>query len=178
MAAPPKPLDFRIEMRQCLKLMGKPAARRLDARARQRRLDGFRRLCQERRVPFTQQRRGILEVLLALGTHPTADEIAAALGLRMPGVSRATVYRNLEVLVGLGVITKVCHPGAAVRYDARTDVHHHLVCLRCNAIVDFTHERLNALPVPDTSGFGFVVRDLRVQLRGTCRRCRELEDMP
>lgn len=146
--------------------------------ARERRLDGFRRLCRERRVPCTRQRRVVFEALLDLESHPTADEVAAALEPRLPGVSRATVYRNLEVLVGLGVITKVCHPGAAVRYDTRTDVHHHLVCLRCNAIVDFTDERLNALPFPDTSGFGFVVRDYRVQLRGTCRRCRELEDMP
>lgn len=124
----------------------------------------------------TPQRRLVFEVLLDLETHPTADEIAAALERRLPGASRATVYRNLEILVGLGVITKVCHPGAAVRYDVRTDVHHHLVCLRCNAIVDFNDERLNALPVPDTSGLGFVVRDCRVQLRGTCRLCRELEE--
>jgi Fur family peroxide stress response transcriptional regulator len=148
----------------------------LDARARRTRLDAFRRLCRDKRVLCTPQRRLVFEVLLDLETHPTADEIAAALERRLPGASRATVYRNLEILVGLGVITKVCHPGAAVRYDVRTDVHHHLVCLRCNAIVDFNDERLNALPVPDTSGLGFVVRDCRVQLRGTCRLCRELEE--
>jgi Fe2+ or Zn2+ uptake regulation protein len=97
---------------------------------------------------------------------------------RDPGVSRATVYRALESLARMGVITKACHPGKAVRYDSRTETHHHLVCLHCDEVIDITDERLDALPVPDTSALGFQVSDFRVQLRGTCRRCRELEETP
>jgi len=95
---------------------------------------------------------------------------------RDPGVARATVYRTLESLARIGVITKACHPGKAIRYDSLTETHHHLVCLRCDTVIDIADERLDALPVPDTSSFGFEITDFRVQLRGLCRRCRELEE--
>jgi Fe2+ or Zn2+ uptake regulation protein len=94
---------------------------------------------------------------------------------RLP-VSRATVFRTLEAFVRRGLITKACHPGSAVRYDRRLDRHHHLVCLACARVVDIQDARLDALPVPDTRRFGFAVSDFRVQLRGTCRQCRDQED--
>ena len=90
-----------------------------------------------------------------------------------PRISRATVHRNLETLSQMGVITKTCHPGAVARYDARVDIHHHLICLRCNSIVDIDDENLSSLTIPDTSAFGFEVSDFRVQLRGICRNCRK-----
>jgi Fe2+ or Zn2+ uptake regulation protein len=118
----------------------------------------------------------VLEAVLDLDDHPTADRVHEAVARRDPGVSRATVYRALESLARIGVITKACHPGKAVRYDSRTEIHHHLVCLRCDTVVDIADERLDALPVPDTSSLGFDVSDFRVQLRGICRRCREQEE--
>jgi Fe2+ or Zn2+ uptake regulation protein len=75
----------------------------------------------------------------------------------------------------MGVITKVCHPGSAVRYDMRTAMHHHLVCMHCDWLVDISDPRLDAIRIPDTSALGFEVTDFRVQLRGICRRCRRLE---
>jgi Fur family peroxide stress response transcriptional regulator len=148
----------------------------MDQEAKQARVDEFRRLCREQGQPLTEQRLTVLEVVLDLDNHPTADQVHEAVTRRDPGVSRATVYRALESLARMGVITKACHPGKAVRYDSRTQTHHHLVCLRCDEVIDIIDDRLDALPVPDTSGFGFEVSDLRVQLRGICRRCRELEE--
>ena len=108
--------------------------------------------------------------------HPTADEVHAALGRRRVRVARATVFRTLESLVRFGLITKACHPGSAVRYDGRTELHHHLVCLRCNRMQDISDPHLDTMRVPDTGHYGFVVSDFRVQLRGICRECREQED--
>jgi Fur family ferric uptake transcriptional regulator len=92
---------------------------------------------------------------------------------RLPGIARTTVYRTLEHLTRMGIITKACHPGPVARFDPRTEIHHHLVCLYCNDFIDFEDDVLNRLPVPDTSAFGFEVRDYRVQLRGICQNCRE-----
>lgn len=52
----------------------------------------------------------------------------------------------------------------------------HLACVRCGRVVDIRDARLDALPVPDTRRLGFAVSDFEVQLRGTCRECREQED--
>lgn len=144
--------------------------------AQEQRLEGLHRICRERGLVLTAQRRAVLHAVVALDNHPTADQVSAVLARRRPRVSRATVFRTLESLARLGVITRACHPGTGVRYDWRTEMHHHLVCLRCDAVIDISDARLDALPVPDTRRFGFVVSDLRVQLRGICRRCRELEE--
>jgi len=140
------------------------------------RLEVFERLCREQGLPLTLQRRLVLESFLDLDDHPTADQIHAAVACRSPEVSRTTVYRTLETLDRMGVITKLCHPGRVVRYDRRTDLHHHLVCLRCDQVMDFADAGLDGLPVPDTSAQGFEVRDCRVQLRGICSRCRDTEE--
>lgn len=148
----------------------------LDEREWERRLAAFQRLCRERGVPCTVQRRAILQAVLQLDDHPRADQVYEAVAARLAGISRTTVYRTLETLVQMGVITKVCHPGHAVRYDRRTEIHHHLICLRCDRVIDISDERLDSIEVPDTSSLGFEVSDCRVQIRGICRHCREQEE--
>jgi Fur family transcriptional regulator, peroxide stress response regulator len=148
----------------------------MDAHAKDERIERFAQLCRERKLALTPQRRAILRAVLDLDDHPTADRVHAALGRRRVRVSRATVFRTLESFARLGVITKACHPGTSVRYDGRTDQHHHLVCLRCDRVTDFSDARLDTLPVPDTRRFGFVVSDFKVQLRGICKECREQEE--
>ncbi len=143
--------------------------------ARQKRIEEFEERCRELGLPCTVQRRVILETVIDCDGHPTSDQVLALASRRIPGIARATVYRTLETLVRMGLITKACHPGRVVRYDGRTEIHHHLVCLRCGRILDFRDEQLNALPIPDTSASGFEVVDFRVQLRGLCHECREKE---
>ena len=141
-------------------------------------MEGFERLCRSRKVPLTRQRRLILETLLLLGTHPTTEEVHDAVARRDRRVSRTTVYRTLETLAGLGVIRRTSHPGRGFRYDHRTDRHHHLVCVRCGEVADFSDGALDAIPLPDVSARGFEVSELSVQLRGLCRRCRKKEKKP
>ena len=147
----------------------------MDELAKQNRLELFAAKCHERGLPVTVQRRVILETVLDLANHPTADQVCEAVAQHLPGVSRTTVYRTLDTFVRLGVITKVSHPGSAVRYDGRIERHHHLVCQRCDAVIDISDDQLDRIPVPDTSSFGFEVTDCRVQLRGICRRCKQKE---
>ncbi len=150
----------------------------MDEQEKRQRLETFERLCRDRGLPITSQRRLILGAVLDLGNHPTADQIHDAVARRLPGISRTTVYRTLETLVRMEVITKTCHPGSVVRYDRRTEIHHHLICLRCDAVIDFSDEHLDSIRMPDTSTVGFELSDYRVQLRGICQRCREKEGKP
>lgn len=145
----------------------------MDDAAKQERIEFFRQLCRDHGERCTVQRLVILEAVLDLDNHPTADDVFEAVKGRLSGVAKPTVYRSLEHLARLGVITKACHPGKATRFDPRTDVHHHLVCLHCSHFVDFEDEALDRLVIPDTSDVGFEVTDFRVQLRGICSSCRE-----
>ncbi len=118
------------------------------------RVELFKRLCRERGERCTVQRLVILEAVLGIAGHPTADDVFDRVGDRIPGIARPTVYRTLEHLARMGVITKACHPGRVARYDCRLEVHHHLVCLSCNQFVDFEDGALDSLEIPDTSAAG------------------------
>jgi Fe2+ or Zn2+ uptake regulation protein len=145
----------------------------VDEAGRRQRIAEFERLSREQGRRLTVQRRVILDAVLELDNHPSADQVFDRVAPRILGIARTTVYRTLDELHSMGLISKACHPGRMVRYDTRTDHHHHLVCTSCNEFIDITDERLDALVAPDTSGWDFEVSELRVQLLGTCGRCRQ-----
>ena len=144
----------------------------MDDSSKRDRVQRYRQVCRELGERCTAQRLVILEAVLELDNHPTADDVFIAVSTRLPTVAKPTVYRTLEHLARVGVITKACHPGNVARYDSRVDLHHHLVCLHCNQFVDFENKTLDGLAIPDTSDMGFEVTDFRVQLRGICRSCQ------
>ena len=130
-------------------------------------------LCRQHGLPMTAQRRAVLEVLVARKDHPTADQLFEEVRVRLPDISRTTVYRVLETLVQMGAAQKVSHPGSAVRYDPFTAPHHHLVCLRCERLIDIVDPHLDGLR-PPVQREGFEILDYSVHFRGICSRCRQL----
>lgn len=147
------------------------ALRRMDKKIL---LGAFERLCRQRGVPLTVQRRVIYEAVLDHGDHPTADDVYEEVRGRLPGVSRTTVYRVLETLVRLGVIGKPPSPGSVARYDKSVDRHHHLVCVHCERTVDFDDAALNRVRIPDTRRLGFTIADYSIHFMGVCQACRRL----
>jgi len=135
-------------------------------------LDRLAALCRGHGLPLTVQRRAILAVLAGRDDHPTADDVFAAVQQRLPGVSRTTVYRVLDTLVGIGVACRVAHPGAAVRFDAKVHRHHHLVCRRCGRVRDLEDHALNTLRLPRVRRGGFEVDDYSIHFMGLCADCR------
>jgi Fur family peroxide stress response transcriptional regulator len=129
--------------------------------------------CRRHGLPLTVQRRVILEALAGRADHPTADEILAQVRRRLPEVSRTTVYRVLDTLVRLGVAAKICSPGAGVRFDPKTDRHHHLVCVHCEKVMDFEAPPLNALRLPDVGTRAFTIHDYSIHFRGLCADCEK-----
>lgn len=78
----------------------------------------------------------MLEWLRATDSHPTAAQIHERLSAGRSGVSLATVYRNLELLVAEGRVREVpCERGPA-RYDGNVEPHHHFSCEDCGSIAD------------------------------------------
>lgn len=112
------------------------------------------------------------EALLQRADHPSADQIYDQVRTQLPGMARTTVYRILDTLVELGLVNRICHPGSAARFDAKTSRHHHLVCMVCESIFDLEDARFDELPLPDVSDRGFLIRDYNIHFRGICARCR------
>jgi len=129
-------------------------------------------LCRLRGVPLTIQRRVILEALLDRDDHPTVDQVFQEVKGRIPGISRTTVYRTLETLVTLGVAQKTSHFGAVARFDGNTEHHHHLVCVRCDAVVDCDGPSRDAIRLPPAQRAGFEITDFSICFKGLCPDCR------
>jgi Fur family peroxide stress response transcriptional regulator len=141
-------------------------------------LRAFEDCCRAAGFPLTVQRRVILETMVSRDDHPTAEQIYEAVQERVPEISRATVYRVLESLVQLGAIGRAHHLGTAIRFDSNTSHHHHMVCVRCNRVIDFEDTRLNDLPLPDRSGTGFRTTDYSIHFTGLCAECQQADDTP
>lgn len=144
----------------------------LDPALRRRRIEELERACRERGLPVTVQRRAVFEAVLGRDDHPTADDVYDEVKDRLPGISRASVYRILYALAEFGLIKRICQPGSTARFDPEIDRHHHLVCLECESIIDFEAERFNDLPLPDVRAHGFEIVEYHVHFRGICARCR------
>jgi Fur family peroxide stress response transcriptional regulator len=128
--------------------------------------------CRRHRVPMTVQRRVVLEALSKRDDHPTADQLLDDVRRDLPSMSRSTVYRVLDTLVRIGLAVKTSHPGPAVRFDPTTERHHHLICFRCEKMIDLHEPRLDALGLPDARKLGFEIRDYSIHFRGLCAACR------
>jgi Fur family transcriptional regulator, peroxide stress response regulator len=130
----------------------------------------IRAALRSRGIPLTHQRMAIYERLKSSKEHPSAEELYRALKPRYPSLSLATVYKTLQTLESLGLISLVNRPHAQARYDAITERHHHAICETCGRIVDLFDARLDDLPVPADAS-GFKVTGHSVHFRGVCARC-------
>ncbi len=131
----------------------------------------LRRKLEARGYSLTSQRAAVYEYLSRVAHHPTAEEIFLRIKDKLPRISLATVYKNLEALAACGAITKLSYGDAAARYDIRTDRHYHTRCLRCGRIWDLEADAGPALSERIKPQAGFKVEDYRLEITGYCRDC-------
>jgi Fur family transcriptional regulator, ferric uptake regulator len=115
-------------------------------------------------------RRQVVELLDQEGCALTALEIDK----RLAGVGRATVYRALEQLEGLGMVQRVDVKGDAAgfeRVDPSGHHHHHIVCEQCGRVVAFEDDRLEQAIRALGERPDFNVSSHEVTLRGECASC-------
>jgi Fur family transcriptional regulator, ferric uptake regulator len=123
---------------------------------------------------LTPQRTAVWETLRGAGRHMTAEEVAGAARLRLPDINTSTVYRTLELLVSLDLVTETKLGSARSYFEVSPDPgHHHFVCERCGAVGHFgdalfapLYEMLAALD-------GFTPTRARATVFGVCRVCRD-----
>ncbi|MHC5053694.1 MAG: Fur family transcriptional regulator [Planctomycetota bacterium] len=125
---------------------------------------------------MTNQRRVILEELRKVVTHPTANGVCDLIRRRLPRVSLATVYRNLELLSEEGIVQRIETGSGPRRYDGNGEHHHHIRCEGCGCVADVPARSVKASVRIDDKRVckecGFVVNGHRLDLVGLCAKCR------
>ena len=114
----------------------------------QQRFEAFLR---SRQLKLTGERLDLVAAVFGRDGHFDADQLHTSLKLKDKGISRATVYRTLDLLVQCGLVRKSSFGDQHAHYEAvHSDEHHdHLICLNCDAILEFYRPDLEALQDQD-----------------------------
>jgi Fur family transcriptional regulator, ferric uptake regulator len=126
---------------------------------------------------LTAPRQAIVDQALRHDRPFTAEQLVAELKGAQDDTSarigRATVYRTLEILASVDVLSRVIQPGGNAAYVVDAPGHrHYLVCSGCGTTVSFTACPVDLLVKDLTSDTSFTIHDHLLEVFGTCPDCQ------
>lgn len=120
---------------------------------------------------LTPQRVMVLAALAARPGHIGVEEIYQHVHARYPYIDVATVYRTLQLLKSLHLVTEL-DVGGAARYElTETNLHHHMVCMGCGTASDFSTSYLEEFRQHLAGEFGFEPDLEHFAIGGLCSAC-------
>jgi Fur family transcriptional regulator, ferric uptake regulator len=122
---------------------------------------------------LTPQRQLVLDAVERLG-HATPEAIAAEVKRTSDAVNVSTIYRTLELLEELQLVTHAHFGHGPLTYHARVDDEHaHLVCARCDGVTEIPSDALRGVVDSLREQYGFTVDVTHVAISGVCAACAE-----
>ena len=123
---------------------------------------------------LTPQRLMILSAIHSSDHHISAEEIYAQVCARYPNVNISTVYRTLELLKELGLVTETDLGGGKFRYHSvEKGHHHHLICRKCGRIFELDEAVLNPIEGTILRKYGFKADLSHLAVFGNCVQCQK-----
>ena len=122
-------------------------------------------------LKYSRQRESIKACLMGRKDHPTADAVYSSIREEFPNISLGTVYRNLNLLVGLGDSQKLPCGDGKDHFDADTSPHYHFVCHSCGAVQDLAMSPLSNLNDMANAVTDGKIDSHTVYFYGTCGAC-------
>jgi len=123
---------------------------------------------------LTPQRIMVVEALHGADEHVSAEEIYTQVKARYPYANISTVYRTLELLKELGLVTETDLGDGRVRYHpAEKGHHHHLVCHKCGKIIDLPESALFHLEETLSRDYRFQPDLKHLAIFGVCADCQK-----
>ncbi len=129
--------------------------------------DRIEKLCVEKGLRMTDQRRVIARVLSVSQDHPDAEELHRRAVAEDPRISLATVYRTVRLFEEAGIIERHDFRDGRSRYEEAGDDHHdHLIDLKSGEVVEFVNEEIERLQEAIARKLGYKLVDHRLELYG------------
>jgi Fur family peroxide stress response transcriptional regulator len=120
---------------------------------------------------ITPQRIAIVDYLLNTQEHPSAEQVHKVVQKKYPMVSLSTVYKTLELLKEKKIVNEIEVEGEA-RFDANTDTHLNLVCMKCGKIEDADENSLNEIQSRAAKKSKYLILKGSFELYGYCNTCK------
>ena len=128
-------------------------------------LERLERLCIERGLRMTEQRRVIARVLSVAHDHPDVEELHRRAHEIDPHISIATVYRTVRLFEESGILMRHDFRQNRSRYEEASETHHdHLIDMKTGAVVEFVDEEIEALQKAIARRLGYRLVDHRLEL--------------
>nr|WP_330368590.1 Fur family transcriptional regulator [Alkaliphilus metalliredigens] len=139
-------------------------------------MDSLKERLKERGYKLTPQRRATLDIIMQTqGKHLNTEEIYDLVKEKCPEIGLATVYRTLQLLDDMNVISKLNLDDGCIRYELNTHEddhqHHHLICQSCGTIIEVDIDLLDHLEAEIEKCYNFVIKDHKVKFFGICSKC-------
>jgi Fur family ferric uptake transcriptional regulator len=140
----------------------------------------FLRFLRGRGQRVTGERLALFDEIFSQHGHIDAEELLTAMKARGLKISRATVYRNLDLLVesGLARKSRLGSRGFLYEHMHAGQQHDHLVCTGCGRVVEFVSPGIAALQAEICRAHGFLPARHTLQITGLCNRCAEGAVLP
>jgi Fur family ferric uptake transcriptional regulator len=125
------------------------------------------KLCAEKGMRMTEQRRVIARVLSQAHDHPDVEELHRRAHRVDPHISIATVYRTVRLFEEAGIISRLDLRDGRSRYEEHPEIHHdHLIDMKTGKIVEFVDAEIEALQEAIARKLGYRLVDHRLELYG------------
>ena len=121
---------------------------------------------------LTPQRLAVIRYMLGNTEHPSALKIHKERRRRYPTLSFSTVYNTLSMLEKINEVQSLHIYDGFLNYDPNTDAHIHCYCTSCDTISDIMMEGRSDVIVPRQEIEGFLINNIGVVFKGTCKNCR------
>src|SRR6187551_1769197 len=122
---------------------------------------------------MTEPRRALAALIAKQDGHFTAAELVTAAQAARPAVGRATVFRTLDLLEGIGAVERLDLPSGEHAYvGCEPAHHHHVVCSNCGRTDEIDDAGLRAVVADVAERTGYRVDEHRLELFGLCPACR------
>ena len=130
-------------------------------------MDRIEKLCVDKGMRMTDQRRVVARVLSSAKDHPDVEELYRRAHDVDPHISIATVYRTVRLFEEAGIIERHDFRDGRSRYEEAPDVHHdHLIDMRTGKVIEFVDEDIEKLQQAIARRLGFRLVDHRLELYG------------
>jgi Fur family ferric uptake transcriptional regulator len=129
--------------------------------------DRIEKLCVEKGMRMTEQRRVIARVLSEAHDHPDVEDLHQRAHAVDPHISIATVYRTVRLFEEAGIITRHEFRDGRARYEEQPETHHdHLIDMKTGKVVEFMDDEIEALQEAIAKRLGYRLVDHRLELYG------------
>jgi Fur family ferric uptake transcriptional regulator len=131
----------------------------------------------ERGWRLTPQRETILHIFQELpqGEHLSAEDLYHRLEVDGEGISLSTIYRTLKLMARMGILRELELGEGHKHYELNQPYphhHHHLICVRCNATIEFKNDSILKIGAKTAQKEGYQLLDCQLAIHAVCPKCQ------